>query len=66
LRTRGRAEHHSIWRHTQQLTVRDPISIVRAKASIAAAVNLEIALARRSGWPSGGVVAATLALGAVS
>jgi drug/metabolite transporter (DMT)-like permease len=51
---------------TQQLTVRDPISIVRTKASIAAAVNLGIALARRSEWPSGGVIAAALALGAVS
>jgi drug/metabolite transporter (DMT)-like permease len=51
---------------TQQLTVRDPISIVRTKASIAAALNIAIALARQSGWPSLGVVAATLGLGAIS
>jgi drug/metabolite transporter (DMT)-like permease len=51
---------------TQQLTVRDPISIVRTKASIAAAVNLGIALARQAGWPTARVVAATLVLGAVS
>jgi drug/metabolite transporter (DMT)-like permease len=51
---------------TQQLTIRDPISIVRTKASIAAVVNVGIALARGGTWPRGGVIAATLALGAVS
>jgi len=51
---------------TQQLTVRDPISIVRTKATIAAGVNLTIAVARRSSWPDGRVVAATLVLGAIS
>lgn len=51
---------------TQQLTVRDPISIVRAKASIAAGINLGIAIARRDSWPAADIIVATLALGAVS
>jgi drug/metabolite transporter (DMT)-like permease len=51
---------------TQQLTTRDPVSIVRVKASVAAVVNLGIALARGSALPSFEIVAATLALGAVA
>jgi drug/metabolite transporter (DMT)-like permease len=50
---------------TQQLTVRDPISIVRTKATIAAVVNLGIAAGRGAAWPTD-IVLATLALGAVS
>jgi len=51
---------------TQQLTTRDPVSIVRVKASVAAVVNLAIAAARGSALPGLGIIAATLALGAVS
>lgn len=51
---------------TQQLTTRDPVSIVRVKASVAAVVNLMIAAARGTAFPSVEIVAATLALGAVS
>ena len=52
---------------TQRLTLKDPIAIVRFKAVGAAAVNLGIAvLLRGSGWPAGWIVAAALALGAVS
>ena len=51
---------------TQQLTLRDPISIVRTKATIAGSVNIAIAVARRSHWPTGRVIAATLVLGAIS
>lgn len=51
---------------TQQLTLRDPVSIVRAKATIAALVNLLIAFARHSPGPTIGVVGAALVLGALS
>jgi drug/metabolite transporter (DMT)-like permease len=52
---------------TQRLTLKDPLAIVRFKAFGATAINLLVALAlRRSGWPDLWVVAAALALGAVS
>jgi drug/metabolite transporter (DMT)-like permease len=51
---------------TQQLTLRDPISIVRTKATVAAAVNIAIAATRGTSWPAARVVLATLLLGAVS
>jgi drug/metabolite transporter (DMT)-like permease len=52
---------------TQRLTLRDPFAIVRFKAYGATAINLLIALLlRRAGWPDVGIVAAALALGAVS
>jgi drug/metabolite transporter (DMT)-like permease len=51
---------------TQQLTVRDPISVVRTKATVAAVVNVVIGGARETSWPEGRIVVAALALGAVS
>jgi len=51
---------------TQRLTVRDPVVIVRIKATAAAAANLAIAALRGPGWPAWWVVVAALVLGAVS
>ena len=52
---------------TQRLTLRDPLAIVRFKAFGATAINLFIVfVVRRSEWPDAWVVAAALALGAVS
>ncbi len=52
---------------TQRLTLKDPLAIVRFKVFGAAAINVFIALAlRRAAWPDAWVVAAALALGAVS
>lgn len=52
---------------TQRLTLKDPLAIVRFKVFGAAAINLLLALAiRRAAWPDAWVVAAALALGAVS
>jgi drug/metabolite transporter (DMT)-like permease len=51
---------------TQRLTVRDPVVIVRIKATGAAATNLAIAAVRGPGWPPWWVIGGALALGAVS
>jgi drug/metabolite transporter (DMT)-like permease len=52
---------------TQRLTLRDPLAVVRFKAVAATAINLGIAIVvRQADWPVGWVVAAVLALGAVS
>ena len=51
---------------TQQLTLRDPISIVRVKASVAAVVNITFGAVRGARWPASGIIMATLLLGAVS
>jgi drug/metabolite transporter (DMT)-like permease len=52
---------------TQRLSMRDPFAIVRVKSSVAGAVNVSIATFWLGAqWPSYGVLAAALALGAVS
>ena len=51
---------------TQSLTVRDPRSIVRVKTGVAGTVNLVVALAIGEHFPEWSVLAAVLALGAVS
>jgi drug/metabolite transporter (DMT)-like permease len=51
---------------TQSLTVRDPRAIVRIKVGVAGAVNFVLALLVGATLPRVGIVAAALALGAVS
>jgi drug/metabolite transporter (DMT)-like permease len=51
---------------TQRLSIRDPVALVRLKATGAAVGNLAIALVVGSPLPSARVAAAALALGAVS
>lgn len=51
---------------TQTLTVRDPFAIVTVKAGVAALVNVVIAIVLGAHRPAAGLLAAALALGAVS
>lgn len=52
---------------TQRLSLRDPFAVVRVKTSVAGLVNTFIAtLFLAASWPSAGVLAGALALGAVS
>lgn len=51
---------------TQSLTVRDPFSLVRLKAGVAAAVNVAIAVALGARLPAVGITAAALGVGAIA
>ncbi len=51
---------------TGKVSQKDPVAIVRLKGLVAGSVNVALALALGKAWPSWGVVAGALGLGAVS
>ena len=51
---------------TQRLSGRDPFAVVRAKAAVAAVVNLGVAVIVSSPWPSGRILLAALVVGGAS